>query len=317
MGDSVDVSAVGTLAVDYFALVPKIPSEEEKIMATGYEIHPGGVAGNVLTQLARLGVNAGWIGKLGDDESGKILIEEFKKEKIDYSHAEVVEKGFSMFTWIQVDSQGNRAITMFPNVLIELTADDVKKKHAEYIRTSKIFQAEICVMPLEPVIASMEIARDSGVITVLDLDVPISYFTDEAGISSRDKVFRAISLADVIIPCKDAAKELLNSENFEKDIEKLLELGPKIAAITLGKDGCVVTDGDKKVVVPGFKVEVVDTTGAGDAFHGGFIYGLLKGYPIEDAGRIANACGAYCCTKVGARASGGLDEINNILSQSN
>ncbi len=314
MANSVDVVAMGTLAVDYFALVPKIPYEEEKIMATAYEIHPGGVSGNVLTQLARLGVKAGWIGKIGDDETGRILIDEFKRDGVDYSHAEIINGKYSMFTWIHVDKKGNRSITMFPNVLNEFTGEDVKKKHTEYISKSKIFQAEICVMPAEPVVEAMEIARKFGVMTVLDLDVPISYFVEEAGISNREEVYRAISLADVLIPCKDAAKELINSENFEEDIDKLLDFGPKMAAITLGDKGCVITDGKEKVTVKGYAVKVVDTTGAGDAFHGGFIYGLLNGYNIDEIGKFANACGAYCCTRVGARASGNIKEIEKIIN---
>ncbi len=85
-GNCVDVTAIGTLAVDYFAILPSIPAVDEKIMAEEYEIHPGGVAGNVLTQLGRLGVRAGWIGKIGNDEAGKILLGDFEKEGIDTSH---------------------------------------------------------------------------------------------------------------------------------------------------------------------------------------------------------------------------------------
>ena len=124
-----DVVAIGTLAVDYYALLPSIPAADQKIMAEGYEIHPGGVAGNVITQIARLGANAGWFGKIGSDESGNIILDDFKREGIDTSHTEVVEGKHSMFTWIQVNSHGERSITMFPNVLVELTPEDGEEKH--------------------------------------------------------------------------------------------------------------------------------------------------------------------------------------------
>ena len=309
----VDFVAIGTLAVDYFALVPIIPGEEQKIMATGYEVHPGGVAGNVLTQVARLGVRSGWIGKIGADESGKILLNEFSREGIDSSHTEVVKDRYSMFTWIQVDNRGNRAITMFPNVIVELTEEDIEKKHRGYIENSRILQTEICVMPLKPLIKAMEIAKSSGIKTVLDLDVPVSYFVDEAGLGTKDEVFKMISLADILIPCKAGAEELIGSKNYEKDIVKILEMGPEIAAVTVGEEGCIIASKNKVVKIPTYKVEVVDTTGAGDAFHGGFIYGLLNGYDLEDIGKIANACGAFCCTRVGARSSGKIDDIKRIM----
>ena len=128
-----EVVTVGAMAVDYFALLPSIPAADEKIIADKHEVHPGGVAGNVATQLARLNVHAGWFGKIGHDDTGRIILDDFKKERIDASHVEVVEGEQSMFTWIQVNAQGERSITMFPNVLVKLTSDDVSHKHAGYI----------------------------------------------------------------------------------------------------------------------------------------------------------------------------------------
>lgn len=310
----VDVTAVGTLAVDYFAVVPKIPGEEEKIMAEKYEVHPGGVAGNVLTQLARLGVKSGWIGKIGDDEAGRIVLNEFIKDGVDISHVEVVKDDYTMFTWIQVDSKGARAITMFPNVLVKLTSEDVERKHSGYIETSKILHAEICLLPIGPVLKAMKIAKNANVRIVLDLDVPVSYYVDKAKLGSREEVHEAIGIADVLIPCKSAARELIGSEDILAKGSKLLELGPEIVAITLGDKGCVVFKGEHSWVVPSFSINAVDTTGAGDAFHGGFIYGLLKGFDLEKAGRFANACGAYCCTGLGARYMGRYDDIKWLLN---
>ena len=101
-----DVVGIGCLAVDYFALLPSIPAADEKIMAEKYEVHPGGVAGNVMTQLARLDVRAGWLGKIGNDDAGTVILEDFENEGIDASHVQVIEGEHSMFTWIQVNRQG-------------------------------------------------------------------------------------------------------------------------------------------------------------------------------------------------------------------
>ena len=312
----IEVSATGTLAVDYFALLPKLIGADEKIISSGYEIHPGGVSGNVLTQLARLGVSAGWFGKVGNDEAGKILIDEFKNEGVDCSHLEVVDGDFSMMTWIQVDKKGGRSIIMFPNVLAKLTAEEIEKKHGDYIRASKAMHAEACLLPLKPVLKAMEIAKESGVKVVFDLDVPPSYFVDEAKMATRDELMRALEMTDVLIPCKSSAIELLNTDDITGNAKKLLDFGPEVVAITLGDKGCIVFDEKNFFSVPAFNINVVDTTGAGDAFHGGFIYSILKGFSLEESGRFANACGALCCIKVGARAMGRLDDIKKLLEQS-
>ncbi len=310
---SVDVTAIGTLAVDYFALLKTIPAADEKIMAKKYEIHPGGVAGNVMTQVARLGARAGWFGKIGDDAAGGILLDDFRNEGIDTSHTEVVSNRHSMFTWIQVNSRGERAITMFPGVLVELTAEDVFVKHAEYIRTSKVMHTEACLLPLKPVVQAMEIAKAASVKIVYDLDVSPSYFVDEAKLATKKEMQRALELADVLIPCKSAARELIGSDDIAGNVSKLLDFGPEIVAVTLGRRGCVVCDRSGSHRIPAYHADVVDTTGAGDAFHGGFIYGVLRGYDLEKAGRFANACGAICCTQVGARSMGKLDEVKHLM----
>lgn len=309
----IDVTAIGTLAVDYFALVPSIPAVEEKIMSEGYEVHPGGVAGNVMTQLARLGVRTGWFGKIGDDEAGKIVLEDLAKEGIDNSHVEVVKGENTMFTWIQVNKNGGRSITMFPNALIKLTADDVESKHREYITSSRVLHAEACLLPLKPVVKAMEMAKESGVKIVFNLDVTPTYFVKEAKLATDTEMKRALELSDVLIPCKDAAKELIGSDDFVKDGGKLLDYGSNVVAITLGDRGCIVLDSTNTYTEPAYRIKVVDTTGAGDAFHGGFIYSILKGFSLKQAGKFANACGALCCTKVGARSSGTLREVEELI----
>jgi len=211
-----------------------------------------------------------------------------------------------------IDKAGHRTITMFPNVLNEFTGDDVREKHRNYIASAKVLMAEACVLPLEPDIAAMEIARESETLVVFDLDVtPTGVEQMEMG--SRADLERAIALTDVFIPCKAAATELLGTDDIVGHAQELLELGPKTVAVTLGERGCIVLNEHERHVVPGFPVEVVDSTGAGDAFHGGFVYGLLKGYSLEETARFANACGALNCQAIGARASAPLSRVEELL----
>ncbi len=309
----IEVSSIGTLAVDYFGILEKIPELDQKTMALSYEVHPGGVAGNVITQVARLGVRTGWIGKIGNDQTGDILLEEFRKDGIDAAHAETITGKNSMFTWILIDKQGNRTITMFPNVLNEFTGDDVRNKHRDYIASSKVLMAEACVLPLEPVIAAMEIAREAGVTVVFDLDVTPSN-VELTNMGSMADLEQVLELTDVFIPCKAAAAELLGTDRIEENIEKLLRYDMRMVAVTLGDRGCVVNErGNEPTHVPGFAVDVVDSTGAGDAFHGGFVYGLLQKWDLDHTARFANACGALCCRNVGARSSAHIHEVNEFI----
>lgn len=312
VGKRIDVASIGTLAVDYFGILKNMPKLDEKTMAEGYEEHPGGVAGNVITQMARLGIDTGWIGKIGDDATGERLLEEFRKDSIDESHVEVVPGKNSMFTWIMIDSEGHRTITMFPNVLNEFTGDDVRRKHREYIARARVLMVEACVLSLEPDLVAMEIAREAGVTVVFDLDVTPSG-VEEMKMGTMKDLERAMALTDVFIPCKAAAAELLGTDRIEENAEKLREYGPGTVAVTLGERGCIVLNRDERHIIPGFDVQVVDSTGAGDAFHGGFVYGLLNEMPLAETARFANACGALCCTAVGARSSASLTKVKELI----
>jgi sugar/nucleoside kinase (ribokinase family) len=204
---------------------------------------------------------------------------------------------------------------MFPNVLREFTPEDVINKHAEYIRSSRILQVEACVLPLNIMLAALRIAKEAGVKTVFDLDVQPSEI-EISGMGTRKELDEMIELTDVLVPCKRSAAELLGSDDYLKEARELLKLGPKQVAITLGSDGCLMVDEENYAMVPKVPIDkVVDTTGAGDAFHGGIIYSLLKDMDLYSAGRFANACGAKCCTKLGARSMGTVEEIEALLNR--
>ena len=122
-------------------------------------------------------------------------------------------------------------------------------------------------------------------------------------------------LTDVLKPCKAAARELTGENDYEKMARRLLSLGPELVAITMGAEGSLIASADKITHVPAFKVTVVDSTGAGDAFMGGLSYGLLQGWDHERVGVFANACAALCCTQVGARAMSNLEQVNELIAQ--
>ena len=318
-----DVVGLGSCTVDFFALVPRLIGAEEKINATRLEVHAGGVTANNLTQVARLGATAAWIGFIGDDDNGRIITRQFTEDRMDLSGIIAVAGQRSSFTWIPVDAQGERCIYMFPNVTARVTPQDLREKFAAHIRGAKHFHTEASQLPLAPVLEGMRIAREAGVCVLFDLDVAPSYFV-APGLGSEAGLMEALKLVDVLKPCKAAARELSGASDYDAMARKLLGCGPKLVAITMGSEGCLMaraevegatTQVNAKIAhLPSFRVNVVDTTGAGDAFMGGLSYALLQGWDDERAGRFANACAALCCTRVGARAMSGLAEVNALLT---
>jgi ribokinase len=306
------VVGIGSCGIDYFAIVPRLLGADEKINADRLEIHAGGVTGNNLTQVARLGASAGWLGLIGDDESGRLIVKAFEEDGLDLSGIQTMQGEQSTFTWIPVDAQGERCIYMFPNINGKLTADQVRTHFATHIKSATHFHTEASQLPLPPIKAAMEVARGAGVRVIFDLDVAPSYFA-HAKLGSEQDLISALQLVDVLKPCKAAAREITGETDYEKIAAKLLALGPKVVAVTMGADGALIASAGKMAHVPALKVNVVDSTGAGDAFMGGLSYGLLQSWDHRAVGLFANACAAICCTKVGARAMGRHDEVTALI----
>jgi sugar/nucleoside kinase (ribokinase family) len=306
------VVGIGSCGIDYFAIVPRLLAADEKINADRTEIHAGGVTGNNLTQVARLGASAGWLGLIGDDESGRLITKAFADDGLDLSGIETIKGEQSTFTWIPVDAQGERCIYMFPNINGKLSVEQVRTRFAPHIKTAKHFHTEASQLPLPPIQAGMQVARAAGVRVIFDLDVAPSYFA-HAKLGSEKDLVAALQLVDVLKPCKAAAREITGETDYEKIATKLLALGPKVVAVTMGAEGSLIASTGKMIHVPAFKVNVVDTTGAGDAFMGGLSYALLQGWDHQHVGSFANACAAICCTKVGARAMGKRGEVVALI----
>jgi sugar/nucleoside kinase (ribokinase family) len=308
MDKSVEVVGIGSCTVDYFAVVPRLLGPEEKINAERMEIHAGGVTANNLTQVARLGASTGWLGLIGDDENGRIIQKAFADDGMDLSGIEIVKGDRSSLTWIPVDSAGERCIYMFPNVTGKISVYQVDGRFAPHIKKAKHFHTEASQLPIAPVKEGMRIAKEANVRVIFDLDVSPSFFA-QSHLGTQEELCGSLKLVDVLKPCKAAARELTGETDYERIADKLLNLGPTLVAITMGTDGCLIASRKQKVHVPAFRPDVVDTTGAGDAFMGGLSYALLQGWDLERVGTFANACAALCCTRVGARAMSKREDV--------
>ena len=312
MSDATEVVGIGSCTVDYFAIVPRLLGPEEKTNAERLEIHAGGVTANNLTQVARLGATAGWLGLLGDDDNGRIIEKAFLEDGMDVSGIEVVKGELSSLTWIPVDIEGERCIYMFPNVTGKISVHQVLTRFAPHIKAAKHFHTEASQLALAPVRQAMEVAREAGVRVIFDLDVSPNFFC-QCNLGTQEDLAASLRFVDVLKPCKAAAIEFTGEDDYERMARKLLQMGPSVVAITMGSNGCLLASKDEIVHVPAFTVKPVDTTGAGDAFMGGLSFGLLQKWDLERVGAFANACAALCCTKVGARAMSNYNEVVSFI----
>lgn len=301
------VVGIGSNVVDVIYRVNRIAGPEEKTYILPDEDGAvvtelaGGVTLNHLAWSARMGVPAGLFGFQGDDRYGVMIREEMDRHGIDRSAVRVLEGRSSGFSVVNVAADADRAIYMARALTAETTAADVEAHFAGCIRSAAMVTTEISQLPLDAVIAVLRIAREAGVPTVLDVDVPPDFAIKVAGLGSDEDFEEALRLADVVKPAKAAALQMVEAGSSEERAEGILErYGARLVAITEGAQGAFITDGEQTIHAPAKPVEARDTTGAGDAFLGGLIAGLFHGLSLQDTASLANACGAVCCCIPGA-----------------
>src|SRR3989344_7054678 len=300
-----DVVGLGGCGIDQSTKVKNFSDKNNKITCDNLIINEGGVTANNLIQVARLGLKTAWCGILGKDEQGDYLIKKFKGDNVKIC-AKKIDK--TQVCWIIIDENGDKQLYIFPNATNLLTPKIVEEDFKDIIKQSKHFHTEAAVIPLAAAIKGAEIAKEAKSKVLVDIDGNPDHLINKAKIGTKEELMKLIELADVIKLSESAAKNIFKEKDINEIIKKLLE-NTEIVAVTLGKDGCYIADKDEIIKCPAYQVECLDSTGAGDSFMGGLSYGILKNMKLKEIGMFANACGAYCCTKIGTRSSGKLSDI--------
>ena len=301
-----DLVGIGSVVADRMHRVPRLIGADEKIIlrplerGRSRETHVGGLMLNQLGWAALLGLRAGVFGKQADDEDGRFLRAAMDRHGI--VRQLVLDGSASSFADIYVDDAGGRAIYMAPGATSETTPDDVRRHHVEWIRSAARVSTEVSQLPLATALEVLRIAREARVPTVLDLDVPPSQAVP--GLGDAAALEALLAAADLLKPSKSAARELVPAAGDDAvAIATALRarFGCAAVVVTDGEAGCAVAaeGGPWRVVAPRARA-VVDTTGAGDAFLGGLLFGLARGLDFEGAAALANACGAACVEQLGA-----------------
>lgn len=303
--DRLQLVGLGSMVVDRVHRASRIVGPDEKgallRLAEGGSVASfvGGVILNQLGWASALGVRTGIFGKQGDDEAGRVLRGAMDRAGIE--HQLTLDGGASSVAEIFLDASGERAIYFDPAGTAELTAGEVRARHADFLRRGARFTTEVHQVPLAAVHEALRIAREAGLETVVDLDVPPSDAVPALG--DEATLHAVLAMADLLKPGKRAARELLGARDADAlGLARALRarFGSQAVVVTDGAVGCAVSSGEFEGVVAAPRVAVVDATGAGDAFLGGLLAGLHQGLGLEDAARLGNACGAACVERLGA-----------------
>ena len=304
------ISLLGIYVADLVFFGKKIPVEGETILGNNFVIGPGGKGSNQAVAAAKAGVKTYFISKIGDDQFGSMARKIYEEAGVDYSKVIISSEHSTGAAGIFVDQQsGKNAINVVAGAAGALTTDDIDQA-ADVIKNSQVFLTQL-EAPKEVVFHALKIAKENNVITVLN----------PAPAASIDK--EIFPLIDYFTPNETEAGFYVNhkvedEEDAKKASDKLLQLGIKNIIITLGEKGAFFANDRENFHVPVVDLNnpVLDTTGAGDAFNGGFAVALTENekYNIKDAIKFASATAGLSTTKIGtANSMPSRDEIDKLL----
>lgn len=295
---SYDICGLGTLAADVLMTVDRLPGKDSFCMVQHTENQPGGSGTNTIVQAARLGSRCAYIGAVGSDAPGDTVRESLEAEGVDTSHLYVRPGEVTTHTEIVVDQNGQKFILLIMgDAFFKLR---LNKEDRQLIHDSKVFFTDL--LPGWAAMSGLKEAFYSDVQVAMALEVGIPLF-EEMGVT-RSQILESLKYAHLLVPCRDAVRDLTGTEEPLEAGRKLREYCEEgTIVLTLGSDGSFAFTPDGGILrIPAISVKTVDTTGAGDSFMGALIHSfLVKGYPIEQSLQFASVCAARTCTGLGAR----------------
>ena len=297
-----DITVLGIFVADISFLGEKIPSTGETILGDNYNIGPGGKGCNQAIAISRLGGKVNFITKLGNDNYGKLAVNNLKKDNVDISNIIISDKHKTGVAGIHVDrNTGKNAITVVRGAPESLT---IKEININIIKNSKIFLTQLEI-PLDVTFHCLKKAKEESLINILN-PAPACKLNNDF-----------FKLIDYFIPNETEAEfytgiKINNKNDAKESAKKLYDMGIKNVIITLGEKGLYYFNGKEEIYMEANQVKAIDTTGAGDAFNGGFSFALLKGKKIKDCLEFANKVAGLSTTKLGAGDSmPNLKELND------
>ncbi len=294
---STDVVGVGINATDTIIRLPRFPTLDSKVELLSSDVRPGGQVASAIVACRRWGFSARYVGKIGDDPAGQLQVGEMAREGVD-AHWIVVPGAISQSSFILVDQgSGERTVLWKRDLKIALRSEDLRR---EWISGSRALLVD--GHDTDAATQAARWAREENMMVVGDFD------------NRYTGVEVLLELVDFIVASKDFPERLTGEQNLLKSLPVILRrFKCRLTVATLGRLGVLAWDGVRFLLCPGFRVQAVDMTGAGDIFHGAFLYGILHDLALEEILEFSCAAAALNCIAPGARGRiATLDEIANL-----
>lgn len=294
-----NVFGIGQCSIDYISYMDEFPMENTKIEVTPYEIFGGGPVATALVALSRFGVKTKFMGLVSDDDTGILIKEGLVKEGIDISHIIDIPHNRSQTAFILVN-KNNAKRTIFWSKPTAVIKDYNVHLGAALLHLNTIINSrDLSFLHLDGYLFDISM---NAALTAKKNNIPVMI---DIG-SFREERYEIVKIADYVV-CSEVFSNVYSKGDHEETLRKLIENGCKTATVTLGARGSLTQTGNKIFHTPAYIVKAVDTTGAGDVFHGGYIYGIINNWAIEDTLKFASASAALKCLKLGGR-----DGIPNV-----
>ncbi len=284
-----DVIGLGASTIDILSLVDHLPAEDENLRALDISIQGGGPVATAMVTLARLGARTAMTDALGEDWRGALIREEFQREGVSVEYLKSMKDSTSPVSCILVKKEdGARSIVWAPGTAADLLPVDLP---ASAIGSARMLHVN--GRHWEACMRAVRIAREAG--TQVSFDGGAGRY--------RPELDKLLPSTDICIVARDFAEKYTRQTNIDKAAEMLLMAGPGLVVITAGTKGSWVhaRDGQSFHQPAYLMPAVVDTTGCGDSYHGGFLFGLLKGMDLERTASFASAVAAINTQQLGGR----------------
>ncbi|MCG8515647.1 MAG: carbohydrate kinase family protein [Halanaerobiales bacterium] len=303
--EKVEVVALSAASIDIVLKVDHLPGNDQKVVGTHIGDIPGGTIANFACAISRFGLKTGWIGQVGDDREGQLLLEDFIRFNVDTKYVTIEPGKKTNFTVILIDHSGEKSIVVVPTIK---TPADLTPLQKNYIKQARLLYA--APYDLDYFIKATSFAQENKTLVCTDLE-------DNSALN-RDNVARVLKLADLVIFNRDGfiniygEHALFDQEIFTETAKEIIDYGVKLMAVSMGSNGCLLVNPTTQLNIPAIKVKVTDTTGAGDCFNAALVYGYLKKWDLASTGIFANAAAALAITAYGAR--GNLPDPTTVLN---
>ena len=285
-----DCVGFGTNAVDYLIEVPEYPAFNSKVELNQYTQAAGGEVATTMVGLQRLGLRTSYIGRFGDDPAGAFGIRSLTDEGVNVEHAEQIAGANTQIAFIVIDARnGERTVIWKRDAKLAYSKAEAP---VDVVRRSSVLH--LTPHDATAVTAMARAAREASTIVSTDVD------------NIFDGIETLLPLVDILIASAEFPVRLLGMTDHRKALPEMASrYGCKITGVTLGAEGSLLYADGRFIETVGYEVPggCKDTTGAGDAYRVGIIYGAIKGCSIEEAARFANGVAALKCRSVGARTA--------------